>query len=477
MTLKKIISFAFGPILSAVLGFITVPIFTHFFSVEDIGKLALLNVFVSLCIMIFSLGLHQAYVREYYEYKDSNTLLKMAYISSISIFLLGSSIFYFLPFSLSFLLFEVNSVFISVMIFFLIFFALVMHFILHALRMKGKGVLYSLSVVLPKIMVLLFLVILFLFNFSYNFTTLFLIQVSASILANITFLFVTKRSWLPSIFKKIDKVMLKKMIKFSLPLVAGGLAFWAMTATDRFFLRIWSSYEELGYYSVAMSFASVATILSSVFSNLWHPTIYKWIKEGIDTKKVQQVVEIMLLVILTIWALAGCFSWLVSYMLPKKYVHIDYLVILCMIYPLLYVFSETTVVGIGISKKSHYDMFASLFAFCVNIILNYLLIPSYGAEGAAIASAIAFFIFFIIRTESSAYLWYSFSRKKIYILLILFITLTLNSSHESVNRNINYIIWLSALGFSYLVFYKRVSESYLLLRKKIMKRRINVTNI
>ena len=65
MTPKKIAAFALGPLAGAALGFLTLPIITWFFSQEDIGRLALLNVVASFSTLLFSLGLDQAYVREF----------------------------------------------------------------------------------------------------------------------------------------------------------------------------------------------------------------------------------------------------------------------------------------------------------------------------------------------------------------------------------------------------------------------------
>lgn len=44
-------------------------------------------------------------------------------------------------------------------------------------------------------------------------------------------------------------------------------------------------------------------------------------------------------------------------------------------------------------------------ASIANIIANYLLIPKYGAAGAEASTCLSFWIFFILRTEFSIYLW------------------------------------------------------------------------
>ena len=67
MNVRKIAGFAVGPIGGAFLGFITLPLTAWFFSTEDIGRIALLQIVLGFTTMLFSLGLDQAYVREYHE--------------------------------------------------------------------------------------------------------------------------------------------------------------------------------------------------------------------------------------------------------------------------------------------------------------------------------------------------------------------------------------------------------------------------
>ena len=70
MNLSKIAGFALGPVLSALLGLLTVPLMAWTFEPEVIGKVAMLTTFLAGCSLVFTLGLDQAYVREYHEEED-----------------------------------------------------------------------------------------------------------------------------------------------------------------------------------------------------------------------------------------------------------------------------------------------------------------------------------------------------------------------------------------------------------------------
>ena len=68
-------------------------------------------------------------------------------------------------------------------------------------------------------------------------------------------------------------------LRYGLPLAFGNLAYWGLTSIDRFVLKNISGLDELGIYSMAVSFGAVALIFQSVFSTIWAPLVFKWVEE------------------------------------------------------------------------------------------------------------------------------------------------------------------------------------------------------
>jgi O-antigen/teichoic acid export membrane protein len=122
---------------------------------------------------------------------------------------------------------------------------------------------------------------------------------------------------------------------------------------------------------------------------------------------------ILALVVLA-FCLAGLLSWVVIFVLPPKYDAVRWIVVSCLGFPLLYTLSETTVVGIGISRRTGFAMLAAASSFAINLVGNWLLIPHYGAAGAAVSTCVSFWVFFLLRTEFSIYLWKSMPRLLLY---------------------------------------------------------------
>lgn len=414
MNAKKIASFAIGPVGAAVLGFITLPIITWFFSAEDIGRISMLQVVTSFSVLLFCLGLDQAYVREYHEAEQKPALLKATLMPGFWLLLLVSTVLMLVPGAVSVLLFDIDNAAISGLVVFCLLLSFISRFLSLVLRMQERGLAYSMSQVLPKALFLVVIGIYVLFSFGFDFSHLVTAHVISISAVTLIFAWNTRGELLASVSQKVHKEKLIAMLKFGLPLIMGGVAFWGLTAMDKLFLRGLSTFEELGIYSVAVSFAAVAIIFQQIFSTVWAPTVYKWAAEGINPEKIDQVTEHILAAVVFIFALAGLFSWVISYLLPDTYDKVQYMLVACMAYPLLYTLSETTAVGIGLTRKSLYAMVASIVAAVVDLIGNYLLIPVYGAAGAAVSTAIAFWIFFFLRTEFACRVWRPLPRKKLY---------------------------------------------------------------
>ncbi len=171
----------------------------------------------------------------------------------------------------------------------------------------------------------------------------------------------------------------------------GGLASWGLNIMDRLFLRHFSTYTELGIYSITMSVAIVVTIFSGIFNTIWSPMVYKWMSEDkFDYEQIDIVLEYMLAAIYFFIVLTSLFSWIIPYFLPSAYSEIEYLIAVCLLGPLLYTLSEVTGIGIAIVRRTKFSMLCAIVAMLTSAILNYFLVRKLGA---AVSTATAFFVF------------------------------------------------------------------------------------
>lgn len=469
MKLQTIISFAIGPIASAVLGFITLPIITWFFTVEDIGRLAMLNVVVSLSILLFSLGLDQAYVREFHETKNRPALLISVMIPGFTVLLLTVATLLGFDNSISYWLFDLESRELSLFVVIAIMSAYISRFLSLILRMNGQGLAFSLSQVLPKLLLILIITGYIVFSVEKNISNLLLANVVSTLFVCLIYGWNTRKEWLAGLKEKIDFIYLKTLLRFGAPLIFGGLAFWGLSATDKILLKKLSSLEQLGLYSVAVSFAAAATIFQSIFSTLWAPMVYKWASQDKNFDKIDLVTRYVLLAVIVLFSLSGLLSWIVAIILPSNYLSVQWILISCLGFPLLYTLSETTVVGIGITKRTEFSMLSAILALIVNLISNLLLIPSYGATGAAASTCVSFWFFFILRTEFSIYLWKAIPRKMLYSYSSLLVSGAVFNTFYGKNYHGYFLMFWFMVLLSTLLFFKAeikdMKEWFILMKK------------
>ena len=414
MTPRQIAAFAIGPIGGAVLGLITLPIITWFFSQEDVGRMAMLQVTIGFSILLFSLGLDQAYVREFHEVKDKPALLKRALLPGLLILLATLFILLISGSVLSGWLFGISDWHLSLLIAVAVLAAFISRFLSLVLRMNEQGLAFSMSQLLPKLVLLAIIGGYILLGADTSLTNLVLANTAAFVFVCVVFGFNTRKEWIAGVTATLDWQYLKQMLCFGLPLILGGIAYWGLTAIDKVFLRTVASFEELGVYSVAVSFAGAATILQSVFSTVWAPTVYKWASKGEGLENIHKVSRYILCLVVLLFCLAGLLSWIITLFLPSNYATVQWILVACLGAPLLYTLSETTVVGIGITRRSGFAMLAAVVAFLINLVGNWFLIPRFGAAGAAVSTCISFWVFFVLRTEFSIFLWKPMPRLLLY---------------------------------------------------------------
>lgn len=68
---------------------------------------------------------------------------------------------------------------------------------------------------------------------------------------------------------KIHKSLLHDLIIYSIPMIANGIAWWVITASDRFILQYYEGASSVGIYSVASKIPTLISTFSSVFMQAW----------------------------------------------------------------------------------------------------------------------------------------------------------------------------------------------------------------
>jgi O-antigen/teichoic acid export membrane protein len=183
------------------------------------------------------------------------------------------------------------------------------------------------------------------------------------------------------------------MLTFGLPLVPSGLAIWILTLLDRYFLKIFTTMEMVGIYSLGYRISSIMSIVVIVpFSMAWSPLMLKWQKEPNAREIYANTFRY--------FCIGAFFAALVLASLSKEVImlmtteafhnayKIVYFIVLAYLFHGIYMIFTT---GCTIVRKTYFFAIATGIAAIMNTGLNILLIPRFEMMGAAIATVISYF--------------------------------------------------------------------------------------
>lgn len=420
--LLKFGSFSIGPVVGALFSFVTVPVTTYFINPEEYGKVSMFVLAQTVITVFLYLGMDQAYLRKYTEIQNKNVLLFNSLLLPCGVLFILEVILFFFRKELSILLFGTAADTYCVgMLMLILPFKLLEQFLLCKLRMEEKGTLYSLFTILLKAFILVFSVA-FLLLLDKNYETVVLATTVSEIVVVLVLLFAN----LSNIRLKkafFNKELLKELLMFGLPLVPAALIGWMLNSMDKIMLRTICGYAEVGLYSAAFKMVSVLSIVQQAFTLFWVPMAYRWKANGVSETDFSKVGKAVAGVMSFFLAGILLFKDVIVMILSSDYISSKFIMPFLLLYPVMYTVSEVTVLGIYFSKKSIYTIIVAAISSGVNIVLNLLLIPQIGAVGAAVATGIAYIIFFWVRTLISRRLWYSFPLKDYILYTVLLIVL------------------------------------------------------
>ncbi|EJO5349224.1 polysaccharide biosynthesis protein [Clostridium botulinum] len=403
--IKRFLGFSMGPVLSAIISFFIVPITTYFVVPAEFGKASMYTMALSISSMFIFLGMDQSFTREFNVEEDKKSLFWNSLIMPLIFSLILGVVYIIFYKQLSILMIDTVDRYIVVILALSLPFAVIDRFNLLLIRMQEKARLYSLFNVISKVINLVVLVP-YLIYIDKSFKGIINAGFVSLAFICIVECFFTKEYWFTKF--KLKKSLIDKMLKFGIPLIPASVIVWFLNSMDKIAMRQWSSFEEIGLYSAAFKVVTVVSIVQSAFCTFWTPTAFRWYEEKVEGEKFIKVSNMLMCFMSFMFVGIVLFKDLIIKIMDATYVSSAIIVPFLLLLPIMYTVSESTCLGISFSRKTSYNILVSLIAAVVNYILNFLLVPKYGALGASIATGISYTVFFWSRTLISRKLWFKF---------------------------------------------------------------------
>lgn len=197
---------------------------------------------------------------------------------------------------------------------------------------------------------------------------------------------------------KCPKEMKREMVRYSVPLIFNGVAWWINNSIDKYFVTAMKGVAENGIYSVSYKIPTMLTIFQSIFSQAWNlSAIREFDKNDTDGffASAYDMYQTVLVTLCTGLILINI--PLARFLFAKDFFvawRCSSILVLSLVFNALSGFIGSIFSAV---KNSKIFAVSTVSAACVNMVLNALLIPTYGAEGAAVATTISFFIIWLIR--------------------------------------------------------------------------------
>lgn len=208
---------------------------------------------------------------------------------------------------------------------------------------------------------------------------------------------ILNRQWFS--LKKVNYKLLKQMLIIALPLLPNFLIYWVFNSFDKVMITNVLGIGEAGVYAIGSKLGHVSQLIYTAFAGGWQYFAFSTMREKDQVKSNSLVFE-YLGVVSFIATMVMCvlsklfFKLLFTEEYLSAYIVAPYLFMA----PLLQMLFQVEVNQFLVIKKTWPSLLLLTSGAVINIILNSILIPKLGIEGAAIATLIGYVISDIIAT-------------------------------------------------------------------------------
>jgi len=273
----------------------------------------------------------------------------------------------------------------------------------------------------------------------------------------------------------VNDLKLKEILSFGLFVFIGGASVMIVTRIDMMMIGSMLDLEQVAFYTVAFFIGNAIKVPGKSIGAISIPLVAKaWGKQ--DYKEIQTLYTKSSINQLIIGGVLFLCIWLnideIFSLLPTKFQGGKWVVFYIAIAQLFSMANGINGTIIVNSKYYRYDLYTNVILVFVTIATNYLLIPEYGIDGAAMATAISVLLFNLIRlilikVKMNMHPFSLQTIKTILLLFAMFFTLDFlpNSSYAFVD-----IIWKSivvVILFIPAVMYFNLSEDITAIVKEL----------
>ncbi len=389
--LSNTIIFTIGTFGSKLLVFFMLPLYTHCLSTVEYGTADLITQCANFLIPLAALGVYKGVFRFTADDKYDR---KACFSTAVSLIACGTLGFLLL----SPLLWLIDALHGFGWLIILYVTAAVWHYLLaYFVRGLGKMTLFSGQGILNTV-ITVGLNVVFLLVLKMGLVGYVLSVVIGDVVSSIFMLFAAKIGEYYS-FSAWNKQLAHKLLSYSLPLIPTDLFWWITDLSDRFLVTYYCGEAVNGIYAVAYKIPTLLTLVSGVFAEAWQTSAIEESKEkGTYCSFFSEIYTGFACVMFLagsglIWLNRWICSWLYAPDYYSAWQSVSWLLLATVFTSLVTILGTSYMVNL----KSGRSMRTAAVGAVSNVVLNFILIPHYGAVGAAVATFISYVLVFVAR--------------------------------------------------------------------------------
>jgi len=395
---KKLITntavLALGTLGSKILVFLLMPLYTRLLTSAQYSTADIISQTANLLIPLISLGMYEAVFRFA---MDKDIKSEKVLTTGLYVTLAGCVIFaLFLPLLCKIGYFDGY----FPLVYLYVFCASVHYLVSRYTRAIGQNTLFALQGIISTALNITFNII-FLIGFDMGVTGYVLSVIVSDLLVSL-FLFIKL-----GLLKKIapsnfSRELFGTMLKYSVPLIPTTVFWWVTNVADRYMIDYFDGGEINGLYAVAFKVPTLLILVSGIFSEAWQ---YSAVTDGNDEDRQRFFSRVFdsfqSIIFIAASALILLAKFFTEVLLADAYAKAwQYMPVLiaATVFSSLVTFMSSVYVK---HKRSVNSFVTAMIGALSNMLLNFLLIPRFSAQGAAIATLACYVIVYIIRAIDS----------------------------------------------------------------------------
>jgi O-antigen/teichoic acid export membrane protein len=386
-----------GHILARAVTFLLLPLYTHVFTAHEYGIISLTYAFMGFMIVILHYGLDAALMKWYTPAgpEERSRYLSTTYVSYLVTTTGVALVLFALRRWLAPVLLGGDYPHLLALVAAILFFDVLLAVPLLQLRSEGRPLAF---VGISLISVVISLTLNFLLVLKYH------MGIQGVLLSNLITSGIVFFLTLPIVVRRLQVKAVsfqtwRRLARFGLPFLPAGAFAMLMELADRYLLKIMTDIETVGIYSAGYKLGMLMLLLVVGFNTGWHPFFLRQ-KDSRETRRMFARITSLVM------ALLG-FTWVLMVLWIPRLLRLDIGPVTIYgpefwesekIVPLIalgYFFHAAYLLqlpGVFLRERSQWVAVTRGAGALANIGLNLALIPFYGAQGAALATCLSFFI-------------------------------------------------------------------------------------